>query len=811
MGYPHYIKISFRNLKKLKSYNIQKVFSLTVSLAVCIISWLYIQDELSYDNFYSNKSRIYRVNTELKASDLEKNTAKTSDVIGPLLARSLPEVKVFTRLFVPQTNFLVKKGDIYLKETSSAYVDSAFFNLFEVKVLDAASDDFFQLSNAIVITESTARNYFGNSRAIGRTLDFDKCNYEELDKNTYTVTAVVEDFPDNSHIDFDFLLPIQRLAYGWDNFVGTNFYTYIMLKQNAGLDPVLKKLDHLVKENVYPGFSQQLGVNYNSWEDFQSSGHKLEYKLMPINRIHLDSNLSDELDPTGNREIIYIIALLVILVWFISCINFSNVSLVQLSSETKRIGVQKILGATKKSIVLQCLFDGFFLIVSCFILSALIIALCLPFLNDVLQKSFSLDTIISSGTAAAVSLLFVITCTASLGYSALYLINLNPVASVKDKKDVSGRTNTFTRVLIVFQFSVSIIFIGASLIIYQQLKYINTRDLGYSKEQVLVVDNLNYLGESAGLFKENVLKIGGVKSGTVASTLPMEQKMLTGGFTTDPGKHTENFLEGLNWFVDESFLSTLDIKIIKGRDFSASSSGNYQSVLINERMEKLIGSEAVGKVLYTEVASFEIIGVVKDFNYSSFREQIKPMVLNYSNLNGNFAAFKIETANLQYVSKEIQELWNNIIPGNPISFYFMDDAYEASYKKEQLLSNLTLLASFLSISIAIMGLFGLISFTTNQRSKEISIRKVLGASNFKIIQLISTDFMKLIVVAIFLSIPISWWIMKVWLDEFVYRVSLETWMFIVPAFSAFIITFLTSMLGTIKRIHENPVHNLKEK
>lgn len=809
MIFPHFIKMSVRNFKKYKKDNIQKSLSLVVSFSLCIVAWMFIQHEFSFDNFYDKQSRLFRINTELKVSDLEKETAKTSDVIGPLVASSFPEVESYVRVFVPQSGFLVKKDNFFLEETSSAYVDSTFFDLFEIQVLETSGDPLFTSPNSVVITESMAKKYFGKTNAVGQLLEFDKSNYEHEEKNSYVVSAVIKDFPDNSHINFSFLLPIKRLAYGWDNYVGTNFYTYITLKEGNSLSSTLPKIDDLVKQRIFSNFSQQMGIDYGSWESFHSNGHRLAYTLIPINRIHLESNLSDELTTTGNKKIIYIISLLVILVWLVSCINFSNISLVQIFTGAKRIGIQKILGASQKGIVTQCLLEGIAIISICLFASIVLVGLCLPLFNDYLLKSFSISSLINSQTIVGILALFTATCVICLSYSCLHLITFRPFASLKSSKAVLNPANPLTRGLVIFQFSISIIFIGAALIIYQQLTFMENRDSGYSKDQVLVIDNLNYLGDDALFFKENVLKIAGVKAGTLASSFPMDQKMLEGAFTVHPGRDGGNLHESLNWFIDESYFTTLGIEIVKGRNFSQQSEGNFQSVLINESMEKLIGNDAVGKTLYSELASFKIVGVVKDFNHSSLREAIKPIVFNYAGANGS-AAFKIEAASLNSVNKDIERLWNKLASGNPLNYHYLEETYSTMYKKDQLLSNLIMIASCLSIFIATMGLYGFISFSTNQRSKEISIRKVLGASGFKLLQLISTDFIKLIVIAAFISIPVSWWLMSKWLDGFVYRIDLELWMFIMPASFALLLTYLTSFLGTASRIKQNPIRSLKE-
>lgn len=803
----HLIRVSLRSLRQSIKYNFLKTIGIISAFTICIIAIIYINDERSFDSFYANKDRIYRVNTEIKIDGIQRYTAKTNDVVGKTFQSSLPQVQLQTRVFVNRNRFLVKKEGIYLEEESAAYVDSTFFRLFEIKAVDFISDRLFEDRNSIVITKSIANKYFGNSRAVGKQMELDRCIYEEKAKNTYTVAAVIEDFPSNSHIKFDFLLPIPRLAYGWNNFAGTNFYTYILTEKDANLSLLKENLKKITEQSIFPHLAQQLAIEPKNLKKFFDVGNIFRYSLTPISQIHLGSRFSDELGPKGNREILNIILLLVSLVWTISCINYSNISLIQLNRNSKNTQIKKILGASKSNIFLQDLFDSLFLIFIGLCISLLLVWLLLPPVNSLLLKSYTLNSLFARNTALMIIGLFICTCIFCLAQPLTYLLKIFPVRHNKTDNNGLLDKNVFTKALIVFQFSVTVVFISCSFVIFQQLNFIQNKDLGYSKDQKIVIKNMDYLGSAKDYFKDRILNLNGVKSATIASDIPFDTEGMIGSFTY--GSKDSPTIEAENWFIDQDYLSTLEIQILEGNGFSNNKEVNHRSVLINESMGKMLEKELIGKTLITDIDTFRIIGVVKDFNYSSFREKIRPLVFTYSE-SGNLSAVLIDQDKLAYLLPTIEKLWEEVSSNYPFAFHFMDDSYEKAYKQEKLLSNLTLIASYLSIAIASMGLFGLVSFSTHHKRKEISIRKILGASFTRIVSFILSNIMILSAISIFIGLPIAWWLSKAWLEGFSYRITLHPWIFINAGLLSFILTLVSCFLGVYKKVNENPANTLKE-
>ena len=807
----NYIKIAWRNFGKNAVYSFQNIFGLTIAFSISLLAILYVAEELNFDRFYKNASRIYRVNTDIKVNDYVQSAAVSSDVVGPLLKETFPQVESYVRFFASNQPFLVKKGNDFLEESNAAYIDSTLFDVFSIAVVNSGSRRLLWEPNSVVITQSVAKKYFGETQAVGKTLEMDKNGNDIRKKNTYIVSAVIADFKGNSHFSFDFIFPMANLAYGWGNYAGNNFHTYVLLKKETDYHTINQALDMVVKKRIFPYFIQQFGLNVESWEKFNSIGNKIQYSLYPITDIHLMSGKSDELKSGGgNLQLTYIISLLVFFVLLIACINFSNLSVVHAAGRAREIGIRKVMGSNRRSLMFQFLFEAIALVLVAMLLAILITLVTLPYFNEIMQKSFSAGNLINSRLMLTMLILVLLVGILAACYPAFYLSRLNPTQALQGKTNLVVNKSVLTKILVVFQFSVSITLIVGTIVIYSQLNHIRNRDIGYTKEQVLVINNMNYLGKNALIFKNEVLKIPGITSGSLTSSLPVNSSQMLGSFTHNAARKKYNIIQGRNWFVDNGYVKTMGMSILKGRDFSSEYSTNYQSVLINEEMAGKLGVQnPVGEKIHSEIAEYTIIGVVKNFNYESLREPVGPVILNFNDKSGDFAAFRIGDADMKDVISQINTVWKKLELQYPFNYYFMDDAFDNIYRADQTMGKISITATILAILIACTGLFGLIAYASEKRRKEIGIRKVMGASVAQITMLLSKDFLSLVLIAFIIASPIAWYAMHTWLQGFAYRITISWWMFALAGLLAILIALITISFQAIKAAVANPVKSLR--
>jgi len=801
----NYLKVALRNLWKHKGYSAINIFGLAVGLATCLLILLYVTDELSYDRYNDKAGRIYRVNTDIKMGDGNLHLAVASDPMGATLKKDYPQVEEYTRVYASEGAKLVKKGTQFIKEQYVANADSTFFNVFTLPVVAGDTKTALNEPNTVVITESTAKKYFETINALGKIL--------EADKTPYKVTAVIKDIPHNSHFHFDFLFSMDNVDYQFGNFLSNNFQTYILLRPGTDYKKFEKNFEQVIDKYVLPQAKQYMQVS--SMEDFKKAGNMLEYSLMPLTDIHLHSDRFPELGTNGNIQYVYIFGAVALFVLLIACINFMNLSTARSANRAKEVGIRKVLGTERKTLIKQFLIESTLTVFLSLAIAIAVAYLVLPFFNDIAAKSLSLHDLVSTKILPwLVALPFVIGVLAG-SYPAFFLSGFNPVTVLKGNTSSLFKRSNLRSVLVIFQFTASIMLITGTIIVYRQLDYIQTKKLGFNKDQVLVVNDVYALNKTAMAFKEDVLHMPGVVSSTLSSFLPVSTSSRNDmTFSKEAVMDTKNALNMQRWSVDYDYIRTLGMEIAKGRNFSKDFGADSTAIVINETTATLMAlNDPVGKKIYTsdnnnKTISYTIIGVVKNFNFESLRQNIGPLCMVLGRSTG-FASFKVNTGNVQNLVAQIEGKWKSMAPAMPFSYRFLDEAFDSMYRDEQRIGKVAISFAVLAIVIACLGLLGLATYMAERRTKEVGIRKVLGASVSNITTMLSGDFIKLVGISIMIATPAAWWAMNKWLQDFAFRTPLSWWIFLLAGAMAILIALVTVSFQAIKAAIGNPIKSLR--
>ncbi len=802
----NYLKIALRNLWKNKGYSAINIIGLAVGLATCLLILLYVWDELSYDRFHEKADRIFRVDSDIKFGGTDMKIAVSSDPMGPTLKRDYPEVEQYARIYASSGGRLMKKGDNYINEVSLAFVDSTFFDVFSFPLLSGNARTALNDPNTAVISESAALKYFGTTDAVGRTV-------ETSEKEIYKVTGVMKDMPRNSHFKFDFLLSMDNVKYEFGNYLSHNFHTYILLTKTAqasAFDRIFK--DFLVR-NVLPQAKQFMQIK--SMEEFENAGNYLKYHLMPLTDIHLKSDRFPELGVNGSAQNIYIFSAVAFFILLIACINFMNLSTARSANRAKEVGIRKVLGTEKKNLIGQFLTESTMVSFLSLLIALILTLFTLPFFNDLASKSLTMQSLFQPGFLPFLILIPLFVGLIAGSYPAFYLSSFQPITVLKGKLASGFRKSSFRSTLVVIQFAATIFLIIATIVVYNQLSYIQNRKLGFNKDQVLVIDNTFVLGSNVNAFKEEMVKQSGVLSGTLSSFLPVSESSRSDNtYSKSAVMDMANGLNMQTWYIDCDYLKTLGMEIIEGRSFSKEFGTDSTGVIINETTAKLLGYEhPVGQNLYAsddnrQLYPLHIIGVVRNFHYESLRQTVGPLCFRLGESDGA-AIFKVNAKNISGLMKSVELAWKKMAPGMPFSYRFLDDAFDNMYRSEQRMGKISMAFSILAILVACLGLFGLATYAAEQRVKEIGIRKVLGASVTSIVEMLSADFMKLILISALIAFPVSWWAMHTWLMSFAFRIHIAWWVYIVAGGIAFFIALTTISFQAIKAAIANPVNSLR--
>ncbi|MBX2933825.1 MAG: ABC transporter permease [Ferruginibacter sp.] len=808
----NYFKIALRNLWKNKGYSAINIFGLAVGLASCLLITLYVTDELSYDRYNKKADRIYRINSDIRFGGADLHITETSDMMGELLKKDYPQVEEYTRIYNNEGDKLIKKGDEFIDEPRIAYVDSTFFDVFTLPAIEGNPNKALFEPNTVVLTQTAALKYFNNVHAIGKILEI------KNDASTipFKVTAVIKDVPKESHFNFEVFLSMKNANYQWGQLTSHNFHTYLLLKPGTDYKAFEKHFDQYTDKYVLP-YAQQF-IKINSMDEFRKAGNKLEYSLIPLTGIHLKSDFNFEITPSGNIQYVYIFSVVALFILILACINFMNLSTARSAKRAKEVGIRKVLGTQRKTLITQFLTESTITALIALALALLIAYLVLPLFNDIAAKTLSITDLFNKQLILFLILLPFIVGLLAGSYPALYLSKFKPIAVLKNNLHTGFKKSSLRNVLVVFQFAISIMIIIGTIIVYSQLHYIQTKQLGFNKDQVLIIDGANALGKNAQAFKNDVLALESVSSGTLSAYLPVSNSSRSdNSYSKDAVMNTQSGIDMQTWIVDYDYIKTMGMQIVKGRNFSKDYGSDSSAILITETTARMLGfDDPVGKTIYSptgipgagSLVPVQIIGVVKDFNFESLRRKLGPLCMHLGNSNG-LASFKVSTTNTKNLIAQIEKKWKQLAPGMPFSYRFMNESFNEMYRSEQRVGNLAVVFAILAILIACLGLFGLVTYMAEQRHKEIGVRKVLGASVSNVVLLLSKDFLLLVAIAAVLAFPLAWWGMHKWLQDFEYRIQITVWVFVIAGMAALLIALFTVSYQAIKAALANPVKSLR--
>ncbi|AEV97576.1 cell division protein FtsX [Niastella koreensis] len=805
--FKNYIKIALRNLWKSKGFSAINIIGLAIGLATCLLIMLFVLDELSYDRYNKKADRIYRVDGEIKFGGNHFILAVAPDPMGATLKKDYPQVEQYVR-FRERGGLLLRKGNENVQEDHVIYADASLFDVFTLPMIDGDPQTALQEPNSMVITETTAYKYFNTTQAVGKSFIVNN-------RDNYKITGVIKDVPAQSHFNYDFFVSMNTLEESRrNNWLSNNFNTYIVLKEGADPKKLEAQFDLLVEKYVGPQVMQFMSINLT---DFKKSGNFEKHSLTPLTSIHLHSDKEAELGPNSSIQYVYIFSAIAFFILLIACVNFMNLSTARSANRAREVGVRKVLGSLKGNLVKQFLTES--ILISCL---ALVLALALTFVmlptfNHLAAKEIKLNLFSSPWLIPMLLLMVLITGLLAGSYPAFYLSSFKPIQVIKGKLAAGFKTSWLRSGLVVFQFAISIILIIATLVIYKQLNFIQSHKTGFNREQVLVLHNTSPLGNKAKTFRKEVVKISGVEDATMTGYLPTNGWRNDNPVFADPTLDQKKAVSMQTWYVDEQYIPTLGMQLATGRNYSLEFPTDSTGIIINESAAKMYGfKDPIGKNLYyisdinnpKNVSTLHIIGIVKDFNFSSFRQQVTPLALMWGEDPGN-TAIRISSTNIPHLVNQIEQLYKDLAPGQPFNYTFMDEDFNNLYKSEQRMGVIAISFSTLAILIACLGLFGLAAYAAEQRTKEIGIRKVLGATVSNITAMLSKDFLKLVIVAAVIAFPLAWWFMHSWLQDFAYRTDISWWVFIMAGVTAALIAVVTVSFQTIKAAMSNPVKSLK--
>jgi putative ABC transport system permease protein len=784
--------VALRNFRIDKWYSLLNVLGLTIGISFSLFLIFYIRDELNYDRFNKNADRIYRIVSYIQERDKNTNWTLTQFPLSPTIKKDFPEVEESAR-FSPRERTLFKNGNNDYYETKIYYADSNVFRIFTCKFLEGNAGDALYQPNSVVISKTLAQKYFGkNTPAVGKTL---RTVYD-----LYKVTGVIDDVPQNSHLRFDMLISMSSLKRnGGDNWGNFGYFTYVLVKPGANPEGLLKKLDQIYHKNVEPLFTQ-----FNI---------KMQYDIMPITAIHLHSRLEQEPEELGSMSYIWIFSAVAFFMLLIACINYMNLTTARSARRAKEIGIRKVTGSTKNQLVLQFLSESILTAFVSVLLSFMLVALLLPAFNSISGKAFTIKTLMQPFNILLLLSVGLFTGLIGGSYPAFYLSGFKPVSVLKGALSKASGNISLRRTLVILQFSISMIMLICTWVVYSQLTYLRKKDLGFDKNQVMTVTVNTGEDERGKIFAMNneFRNQPGVRMVGTGNSYPGNPNTNLNLFTVETKKGYIN--KAIECYgVDEYYLGSLEIPLVRGRNFS-NLADTLHSILVNEAMVKHFGwDEAIGKRVKfpgdTSGQYLEVVGVCKDFNQKSLYNPIAPLLLFYSP-NSNVIQVKMNSSNLKESITHIEATWKKYFPQLPFEYKFLDEDLNSQYAADQKRGRIFAAFSILTIIITCLGLLGLTAFTTQQKQKEISIRRVLGASTGQIVGMITRNYLWLALIATTIAFPVAYYFMNNWLKVFTYNTGLTIIPFIVSAFVIVMTAVLTASFYSAKAALSKPAKNLR--
>lgn len=801
----NYFKIALRNLRREKVSTSINIVGLAIGLATCILIMLYVQDELSYDRYNEKADRIFRVGLKLRLNgkDIGGNS------LGQNAARDLllefPEVLKATRILGGSE--FVTYGTTSLRQDNLQFADSSFFDIFSFQFLKGHSRGALSEPNTVVLTEETARKYFRDQNPIGKILSFGN------DKRPYRVTAVVQNVPKNSHFTFDMLATLvghdQNIDWpGW--LYNISYQTYLLLPENYDSNKLAAKIPSLAEK--------QIGSEIQKWmkvtpKQFREKGDDFGVFLQPLTDLHLYSRT--ESNSGGNITYVYVITAIAAFMLLIACVNFMNLSTATAVRRAREVGVRKALGSVRGQLQQQFLIESILLAFVALLVGIAVAGLAMPFFNQLTGKMLTLNLLSKPSVVAGLVSGTLLVGLLAGSYPAFYLSSFKPNLVLKGSVTAGQRSFNLRSGLVVFQFFVTISMIIATVTADRQLRYMQRQKVGFNREQVLVIHDTHMLRNNETVFRDQIIRSPQVIMGTISGQVPVGRSNMD-NTTVRTKENPDQGVMTRFYFVDNEYIPTLGMHMVQGRNFSRNFPSDSSGVILNETAIKALGWEKnpIGRELigYTDDNGvnimYRVVGVVSDFHFESLKQKIMPLAMFLGRNSGNIIV-KTRAEKLPEFLASLKQQWESFSPAAPFSYSFLDDRFEQVYVSEQKIEQVLGLFSSLTIFIACLGLFGLATYTAEQRTKEIGVRKVLGASVSSIVALLSKDFLKLILIALVIASPVAWWGMNEWLKEFAYKVTIDWWIFALAGLLAIGIALLTVSFQSIKAALMTPVKSLR--
>ena len=803
----NYFKIALRNIRRQKFYAFINITGLTLGLVASLLIILYIIDEFSYDRFHKDAGRIYRVNLMGRMSGQEFNSPSTSAPVASGFMNEIPGVEQACRIALWK-DMPVEHYEELFTEKTVIVADSNFFSFFSFKLLSGDPGNVLTRPHSIVLTETAANRIFGYSgpgdnRCIGQSLEFGN------EKRLYNITGICEDPPPNSHFHFSMILSMESWDYSRSSVWVTNsLHTYIKLGEDTDQDRIKSQIQEIVKKYIGPQAEKYLGM---SFEEFLKKGGDYGFYLQPLTDIHFSSDADLHLEPGGNMKTIYLLAGIVIFIIVIACINFMNLSTARYSGRAKEVGVRKSLGSTVSSLRIQFLTESVLYAIISLLLAQILLILILPQFNILSGKLLNLKALLNFYYISSIICLVVITGIIAGSYPAFYLTAFKPVDTLRGKLKAGTKSKGIRQILVTFQFTMSTGLIICTLLMYKQMQYIQNKDLGFDKSNLIVLINAGSLGTNKNAFKEELLKMPEVESASISNQVPPD--VSHSDLFRPAGEDLQQ--RGSNYCIaDEDLLATLKLTLVDGRFFSKEFSSDVNGVVINEAAALLFGLDnPVGEKIQTfwkddNPDPREIIGVVRDYNFQSLEEAITSLLI-FQGKEGDNIVVRLTSGDINNKINLIKLKWESFPESGSFDYSFISDDFNSKFLKEEQMGSIFLVFTLLAIFIASLGLLGLISFTTEQRSKEIGIRKAMGASSAGIIKLLSMEYLNLIFVSFFIAALLSYLIINWWLNNFAYKTDIGVLSFIAGGILSIIIAILSVGYQSLKAASRNPVDSLK--
>ncbi|MEH6656818.1 ABC transporter permease [Leeuwenhoekiella marinoflava] len=818
----NYIKIAWRNILRYKTNSVLNILGLAIGLVSVMLIALYIQNELSYDTQFDQAERIYRVNMKGKMGDNSFYAGYTPPPAGDALVDQFPEIESATRIYQPDNTKLAYEDAANPKvfnESEILAVDPNFLEVLSYPLQKGDPTTCLQEPNSIVITPQIAQKYFGDINPLGKTLAYGD------GKKSLQVTGVFEDLTQYpASVKFDALMPVANFNdvtyFNW-SWVWLNMATYVKLTPQASTNPasltrLQSRFPEMLKVQAAPAF-ERIGQPF---EEFLEKGNYWKLYLQPLSDIHLYSQgITSSITEQHDVKSLYILGIIALFIVILACVNFMNLSTVQSVKRSKEIGIRKVLGSQRKQLIKQFMTEVLCYTFFATILAFITILLILPVFNGLTGKDLHIQAFFDGNLILLIVGIIVFTILLAGIYPAFFLTSFNPIRALKGKAAKTTKSSFIRNGLVVFQFFIAITLIICTLVVFSQLQYTQQKDLGFGKDRVLVINNAESLGSSALSFKKELIALAGVDEASSSSG------MLTRGefgdfYTPKPTADEPNITTDISlssYLVDDAFIETLGLEVKVGRGFDKRFKDSL-SVILNETAAAQIGwKNPIGKQIRYPGGNMEyytVVGVLKDFNLESLHTPIQPFALfaeesQSYDTRTSFISLKISGEHTERLINQVQDLWKSYSENTPFEYSFLDEDLAYAYQEDQRLASLFTVFTILAIFVACLGLFGLIAFTAQQRTKEIGVRKVLGASISSIVKLLAIKFLKLVVLALILSVPVAWFAMDNWLQDFAYRIDIPIWAFLAAGALALAIALLTVSFQAIKAAIANPVKSLR--